>query len=62
MLDGKNKDLSLRWELNFIIMQILRKEIVLYCQPAWPPCPVGANQEYSGVVLGRCGLYVLVIA
>ena len=30
MLDGKNYNLSLRWELNFIIviiMQILRKEI-----------------------------------
>ena len=26
-------NLSLRWELNFIIMQILRKEIVLYCYP-----------------------------
>ena len=55
MLDGKNNDLSLRWELNFIIMQILRKEIVLYCQPTWPPCQVGANQEYCE----RYRLYIL---
>ena len=26
-------------------MQILGKEIVLYCHPTWPPCHVGANQE-----------------
>ena len=26
MLDGKNNDLSLRWEVNFIIIQILRKK------------------------------------
>ena len=25
MLDGKNNNLSLRWELNFIIMQIIPK-------------------------------------
>ena len=50
MLDGKDNDLSLRWELNFIIMQILRKEIVLYCQPTWPQCHVGANQEYCSLV------------
>ena len=45
MLVGKNNNLSLRWELNFIIMQILRKEIVLCYQPTWPPCHGGANQE-----------------
>ena len=45
MLVGKNNNLSVRWELNFIIMQILRKEIVLYYQPTWPPCRVGANKE-----------------
>ena len=26
MFFGKNNNLSLRWELNFIIMQILRKK------------------------------------
>ena len=26
MLDGKNNNLSLRWELNFIIVQILRNK------------------------------------
>ena len=36
MLVGKKSD----WELNFVIMQILRKEI-----PAWPPCHVGESQE-----------------
>ena len=45
MLDGKRKKRALRWELNFIIMQILRKEIVLYCHPTLQPCHVGANQE-----------------
>ena len=45
MLVGKNNNLSLGWELNFIIMQILRKEIVLCYQPTWPPCHVGASQE-----------------
>ena len=33
MLDGKNNNLFLRWELNFVITQILRKE--MYCI-AWP--------------------------
>ena len=27
-------------------MHILRNEIVFYCQPTWPPCHVGENQEY----------------
>ena len=53
MLVGKNNNLSLRWELNFIIMQILRKEIVLCYQPTWPLCHVGANQElyYMAVII-----------
>ena len=38
MLVGKNNNLSLRWELNFIIMQILRKKKIVLCyQPTWPP-------------------------
>ena len=52
MLVGKNNNLFLRWELNFIIMQILRKEIVLYYQPTWPPCHVGANREFQFLNLG----------
>ena len=34
--------------LNFT-MQILRKEIVLYCHPTWPPYHVGENQELVAV-------------
>ena len=30
MLVAKNNSLSLRWELNFIFMQILRNKIVLF--------------------------------
>ena len=59
-MDGKNNDLSLCWELNFIIMQILRKEIVLYCQPTWPPCHVGANQEYAWLAQRETSVVVLV--
>ena len=36
MLEGKNYELSLCWEMNFIIM---------YWHLTWPPCHVGANQE-----------------
>ena len=49
ILDGRNYNLSLRWELNFIITQIMRKEIVLYFHPIWPPCHVSENQD-----LGSC--------
>ena len=46
MLVVKNNSLSLRWELNFIFMQILRKKIVLFWPPTWPPCHVSEIREY----------------
>ena len=46
MLVVKNNSLSLRWELNFIFIQILRNKIVLFWPPAWPPCHVSEIKEY----------------
>ena len=46
MLVVKNNSLPLRWEKNFIFLkQILRKKIVLYWPPTWPPCHVGEIKE-----------------
>ena len=47
LLDGMNNNLSLRWELNFIIMPIQQQEIVLYCHPTWLPCHVGQTKNMN---------------
>ena len=45
MLVVKNNSLSLRWQLNFIFMQIMRNKIVLFWPPTWPPCHVSEIKE-----------------
>ena len=47
-------------KLNFIIMQIMRKEIVLYCHRTWPPCHVAENQEFMITVetVSICRLFM----
>ena len=47
MLVVKNNSLCLRWELNFIFMQIMQIKIVLFWPPTWPPCHVSEIKQYS---------------
>ena len=42
-----------------LLYKILRKEIVLYCHPTWPPCHVGANQEYH--ISDRCNMSARIV-
>lgn len=60
MLDGKSNNLSLCWELNFIIMQICEKKliIVLHYHPTWLLCHVAANQELLVFIGCNSGLVV----
>ena len=37
--------LVVKKQLNFIVMQILLKKIVLFWQPTWPPCHVSEIKE-----------------
>lgn len=43
MLINQNTRLSLLWELNFILMQVLRKHFILFGPPLWPSCFVSEN-------------------
>ena len=49
MLVVKNKSISLRWEMDSILMQISAEKFLLYWPPTWPPCHVVANQEYEQI-------------
>ena len=52
---GQQQSVFLRWELNFFIMQILRKSFLLFWPPTWPPCHVVASDQFgnSGSIFYR---------